>query len=113
MEYPNPSVRIVSFGCRGVFRAHRSRTTPTANLFNGRVDEVLTRSEASGTSNYMADGLGNTMALVDGTGSIQTQYTYEAFGQTATTGSGSTNQRLAERMTVQNFIFTDEPILMI
>ena len=39
----------------------------------------------------MADGLGNTMALVDGTG--QTQYTYEAFGQTATTGSGSTNQR--------------------
>src|SRR2546427_8078831 len=39
----------------------------------------------------MADGLGNTMALVDGTG--QTQYTYEAFGQTTTTGSGSTNQR--------------------
>jgi len=70
-----------------------SGSTPTANLFNGRVDEVLTRTEASGTSNYMADGLGNTMALVDGTGSIQTQYTYEAFGQTATTGSGSTNQR--------------------
>jgi len=41
----------------------------------------------------MADGLGNTMALVDGAGSIQTQYTYEAFGQTTTTGSGSTNQR--------------------
>ena len=68
-----------------------SGSTPTANLFNGRMDEVLTRTEASGTSNYMADGLGNTMALVDGTG--QTQYTYEAFGQTATTGSGSTNQR--------------------
>ena len=43
----------------------------------------------------MADGLGNTMALVDGTG--QTQYTYEAFGQTATTGSGSTNQRVGWR----------------
>ena len=69
------------------------RWSPTANLFNGRMDEVLTRTEASGTSNYMADGLGNTMALVDGAGSIQTQYTYEAFGQTTTTGSGSTNQR--------------------
>ena len=57
------------------------------------MEEVLTRSEASGTSNYMADGLGNTMALVDGSGSIQTQYTYEAFGQTTTTGSASTNQR--------------------
>jgi len=84
---------MVSFGVQGVFRAHRSRTTPTANLFNGRVDEVLTRTDASGTSNYMADGLGNTMALVDGAGSIQTQYTYEAFGQTTTTGSASTNQR--------------------
>src|SRR5204862_4078770 len=33
------------------------------------------------------------MALVDGAGSIQTQYTYEAFGQTTTTGASSTNQR--------------------
>jgi RHS repeat-associated protein len=35
--------------------------------------------------------LGSTTALVDSTGTVQTSYTFEPFGNTATTGSGTTN----------------------
>ena len=55
-----------------------SGTTPTANLLNGGLDEVFTRTDAAGVRNFLTDVLGSTVALADGTGSIQTQYTYEA-----------------------------------
>jgi len=68
-----------------------SGTTPTANLLNGGLDEVFTRTDAAGVRNFLTDVLGSTVALADGTGSIQTQYTYEAFGESTSTGSASTN----------------------
>jgi len=69
-----------------------SGSTPTADLLNAASDEVLTRTDGSGTSSYLADGLGSTIAVSDGSG-IQTQYTYDAFAQTTTTGAPSTNPR--------------------
>lgn len=39
----------------------------------------------------MPDALGSTVALGDGTGTLQTQYTYEPFGFTTQTGTASTN----------------------
>jgi hypothetical protein len=45
----------------------------------------------SGTTSFLTDALGSTVALTDGTGTVQTAYTYEPFGQTAVTGSSSSN----------------------
>src|SRR5437773_8284594 len=63
-----------------------SGAAPTANLLNGALDEVLTRSVATGTSSYLADALGSTVALADNVGVIQSQYNYEPFGQTTVSG---------------------------
>jgi RHS repeat-associated protein len=41
-------------------------------------------------SNFLADASGNTLALADSTGAIQTQYSYEPFGNTTVAGT-STN----------------------
>jgi RHS repeat-associated protein len=68
-----------------------SGTTPVANLLNGGIDEVFTRSESSGTLAFLADGLGSTLGLSNSSGSLQTEYTYEPFGKTSATGGGSTN----------------------
>lgn len=65
-------------------------STVTANLLTGlNVDEVLTRTDSTGARNFLSDALGSTLALTDSTGAVQTQYTFEPFGNT--TGSGQAN----------------------
>lgn len=44
-----------------------------------------------GVRALLPDALGSTVALGDGTGTLQTQYTYEPYGFTTQTGSASTN----------------------
>lgn len=67
-------------------------TAPTANLLTGlALDETFTRTDGSGTSTLLTDALGSTLALTDGTGAVQTAYTYEPFGVTAVSGATSTN----------------------
>ena len=62
----------------------------TANLLTGLgVDEVFTRTDSAGVRDYLTDALGSTLALTDSSGATQTQYTYEPFGKT--TSSGATN----------------------
>src|SRR5262245_31805365 len=39
------------------------------------------RSDASGASSFLLDALGNSVALTDSTGIVQTQYTYDPFGK--------------------------------
>ncbi len=63
--------------------------TPLANLLSGGVDEVFTRTDGAGARNFMADGLGSTLALTDSIGTLQTQYAYEPFGNTAVTGTSA------------------------
>ncbi len=65
--------------------------SPTANVLTGGIDEVFQRTESAGASAVLTDALGSTVALVDGSGAVQTQYTYEPFGATATSGAASTN----------------------
>jgi RHS repeat-associated protein len=70
--------------------------TPTvqANLLTGGLDEVFSRTEASGnTYSYLTDALGSTQALTDSTGAFTTQYTYDPYGQTSSPGSASTNSQ--------------------
>jgi len=63
----------------------------TANLLSGGVDEVFTRTDAGGARNFLADALGSVLALADSAGTLQTQYTYEPFGNTTLNGSTTTN----------------------
>ncbi len=63
-----------------------------ANLLLGSgIDEVLQRTETSSTSHFLADGLSSTLALTDNTGTVQTEYTYEPFGNTTLSGAASAN----------------------
>lgn len=68
-----------------------SGTTPIANVLSGGVDNVLSRTDAAGTRTPFTDVLGSTLALVDDSGTVQTEYTYDAFGNTSATGSASGN----------------------
>jgi RHS repeat-associated protein len=63
----------------------------SANLLNGGIDEIFTRSDSSGTSNFVKDALGSTLALTDSAGTVQTEYSYEPFGKTTTSGATSSN----------------------
>jgi RHS repeat-associated protein len=66
--------------------------TPTANLLTGlEVDEIFTRTDAAGKSSFLRDRLGSTLALTDSAGLIQTEYTYEPYGESTATGVPSSN----------------------
>jgi RHS repeat-associated protein len=66
--------------------------TPTANLLTGRrIDETWMRTDAGGAATLLVDALGSTRALADSNGAIQTDYTYEPYGRTTSTGTASGN----------------------
>ena len=66
--------------------------TPTANLLTGLgIDESFTRTDGAGARHLLTDALGSTIALANGSGSVQTEYTYEPFGSVTTTGSATGN----------------------
>lgn len=62
-----------------------------ANMINGAVDEVFTRSDAAGSWNVLRDGLGSTLALANASGAVQSEYSYDGFGGTTSTGQASSN----------------------
>ena len=68
-----------------------SGTTPTANLVTGATDQIFNRTDSSGARTPLADQLGSTFALADDSGTLQTEYTYDPFGNTSSTGSSSSN----------------------
>ncbi len=68
-----------------------SGTTASANLLTGGVDEYFQRTDPAGARNFLTDALGSTLALVDSSGVLQTQYTFEPFGNTSVTGTATTN----------------------
>jgi YD repeat-containing protein len=55
------------------------------------IDEALSRTEGSGTSTYLADTLGSTVALADASGSPVTIFAYAPFGETKFSGVPSLN----------------------
>jgi hypothetical protein len=64
----------------------------TTNLLTGLgVDETLTRSDASGTNTLLVDALGSTLALANSSGVVQTNYTYQPFGNGTISGAASKN----------------------
>ena len=69
----------------------QSGGSPSANILAGALDEIFTRTDVAGAWSPLSDGLGSTLALADSTGVVQTQYTYEPFGKTTTSGSSNGN----------------------
>jgi RHS repeat-associated protein len=66
--------------------------TPTANTLTGlAIDEPFRRTDSSTTRYYLVDALQSSIALTDGSGTVQTSYTYEPFGGLATSGAPTTN----------------------
>ena len=67
-------------------------TTPTVNYLTGAgIDETLSRTDSSGTENYLTDNLGSTVTLTNSAGAISTSYSYEPYGNTTATGTTSSN----------------------
>jgi RHS repeat-associated protein len=70
----------------------KNGVTVTANLLTGLgIDEFFTRTDGVGVRALLPDALDSTIALGDGTGTLQTQYTYEPFGFVSQTGAASTS----------------------
>ena len=68
----------------------KAGATVTGNLLTGLgIDEFFTRTDGVGSRALLPDALGSTVALGDGTGTLQTQYTYEPFGYATQTGLAS------------------------
>ena len=66
--------------------------TPSANIVAGLgLDEWFARVDGAGTSYFLGDALGSTLALADGAGAVQTAYTYEPFGGFSTSGASTSN----------------------
>jgi RHS repeat-associated protein len=66
--------------------------SPVANILSGiAVDEWLTRIDSGGARHFLVDALGSTVALANGSGTVLTEYTAEPFGETAASGSSSSN----------------------
>jgi RHS repeat-associated protein len=70
-----------------------SGLTPTANLMTAGTDEVLMRTDVSGSVYYLNEKLGSTIALLDENATIQSAYSYEPFGQTSSSGTVSSNSQ--------------------
>jgi RHS repeat-associated protein len=69
-----------------------SGATPTANLLTGLgIDEFFTRTDSNGVRNYLTDALASSVALADGAGTIQTEYTYDPSGGPTTSGAGTSS----------------------
>jgi RHS repeat-associated protein len=65
---------------------------PKATLWTGLgLDETYARTDASGTASLLTDGLNSTVALTNTSGTKTTGYTYDAYGNSGTTGAASDN----------------------
>jgi RHS repeat-associated protein len=68
-----------------------SGTAPIANRILGGIDEFFNRTDSTGAYSPITDALGSTLALTNSSGNITAQYGYDAFGNTVSSGSTSTN----------------------
>src|ERR1051325_10168028 len=63
----------------------------TANSIGGYSDEIFTRDDSTGSRRLFPDARGSKIGLLDTDGAVQTEYTYDPFGNTTTSGSASSN----------------------
>jgi RHS repeat-associated protein len=66
--------------------------SPVANILTAGIDEVLLRTDMSGNWNLLSSAPGSTLALADNMGILQTQYTYEPFGNSSIVAGSNPTQ---------------------
>jgi RHS repeat-associated protein len=87
----NPSgTRFLYDGAMAVTESQAGATVATYTAGPG-VDEMLARTDSTGTQTFVVDGLGSTVALASNAGSMTTQYSYDAYGRTTASGGASAN----------------------
>ena len=63
-----------------------------ATLLTGLTsDAIFARTDASGMSTFLRDGVGSVIELADASSSLATHYTFEPFGMTRRSGASSEN----------------------
>ncbi|MFD3483499.1 RHS repeat-associated core domain-containing protein [Streptomyces sp. NPDC058665] len=62
-----------------------------ATVATSGLDEYLTRTENGATQVYLTDALGTVVGLANADGTVATSYTYDPYGQPASSGAASTN----------------------
>ncbi len=75
----------------------RNGGAPTANSLTAGLDQVFTRTDATGVQHFLTDALGSTVALTDSNGNQSVQYTYEPFGATTASGTNSNASQFGGR----------------
>jgi RHS repeat-associated protein len=66
--------------------------TVTANMLTGlHLDQTFSRTTSSSTESYLTNLEQSTIALAEGSGKVQTSYSYDPFGITTKTGTASTS----------------------
>jgi RHS repeat-associated protein len=68
-----------------------SNGSVVSTRLTGGIDEFFSRADSTGTFSPLTNALGSTIALTDSNGNLQTQYTYEPFGNTTVTGPANAN----------------------
>jgi RHS repeat-associated protein len=79
---------------QNLVREMTAGNVPTATFLAGlNIDEQFRRTDhGTNTSNdFLTDALGSVLALTDGSGAVQTSYTYGPFGNTSQAGAASAN----------------------
>ncbi len=67
-------------------------TPGTATFLTGLgIDEYLTRTDALGTRSLLSDGLGSTVALTNDADAVLSEYSYDPFGTTMSSGAADAN----------------------
>ena len=65
-----------------------------ANILTGGTDQIFQRTDMNGTVVPLTDALGSVLTLVDTSGYQTSQYLYDAFGNTTSSGAPSNNRSL-------------------
>ncbi len=68
-----------------------SGSTPVENRVLGGIDEFFNRTDTAGSYTPITDALGSVLGLTNSSGAFTTQYGYDPFGNTTSSGSTSTN----------------------
>jgi RHS repeat-associated protein len=65
----------------------------SANTITGGIDEVFSRAEGSTKLYPLTDALGSVIGYTNAAGTLQTQYSYQPYGQSTRTGTATSNMQ--------------------
>jgi RHS repeat-associated protein len=84
---------ITDFLYDGLNPVREAMAGSSVDMLSGlEIDEYFMRVDSSTSLEMLSDVLGSTLALVDSSGDVQTEYIYEPFGSVTASGAGNANE---------------------